>query len=279
MIERLTSAVLRAFLVAVLLAFPAMLLPDVSADTTQMVVLLALLGAAMTFVEYHSTYPSLVEFRYAPPFNRLRFGGVFFVVVALTLIMRGQFYPSNLSALLFNLGIGLADLVDFPYSPVRLMVVMMPAETPPQLIQMLRIGASVAYATSLIMLALFIVLVKILGWPTRNGAFNVWVNLPMFDPTAGGDVLQRLYRHARIKIALGFLLPFLIPAVVKAATGLIDPSSMRDSQTLIWAVTLWAFLPASLIMRGVAVSRIAEMVADKRRRAYAAAEADGLQLA
>ncbi len=44
-----------------------------STDTTQIVALLALLAAVFTFVEYFSAYPSFVEFRNAPPFNRLRF--------------------------------------------------------------------------------------------------------------------------------------------------------------------------------------------------------------
>ena len=52
----------------------------------------------------------------------------------------------------------------------------------------------------------FLVLVRIMNWPVRQGAFNVWVNLPLFDPTAGGDVIYRLQRDARINIALGFLL-------------------------------------------------------------------------
>ena len=62
-----------------------------------------------------------------------------------------------------------------------------------------------------ITLSIFVVLLKFYNWPSRSGAFNVWVNLPTFDPTAGGDVVDRLDRDARINIALGFLLPFLIP--------------------------------------------------------------------
>jgi hypothetical protein len=127
---------------------------------------------------------------------------------------------------------------------------------------------------SLIAMTAFLVLVRILGWPARHGAFNVWVNLPLFDPTAGGDVLQRLKRDARINIALGFLLPFIIPAVVKATADLIDPISLENPQTLIWTISAWAFLPASMIMRGIAMGRIAEMIEEKRKRAYANAESN-----
>ena len=75
-----------------------------------------------------------------------------------------------------------------------------------------------------------------LGWPARLARFNVWVNLPTFDPTAGGDVVARLERDARFNIALGFLLPFLIPAVVKAAPRPSSPSRWTSPQTLIWTM-------------------------------------------
>jgi hypothetical protein len=122
-------------------------------------------------------------------------------------------------------------------------------------------------------LVIFILLVRVAKWPSRNGAFNVWINLPLFDPTGGGDVLVRLKRDANVNIIFGFLLPFLIPAVVKTATDLVANLSMDDPQTLIWTMSAWAFLPASMIMRGIAMGRVAEMIEEKRRRAYALSDA------
>ena len=75
-------------------------------------------------------------------------------------------------------------------------------------------------------------------------------------------------------IALGFLLPFLIPAAVKLASLAFSPVTLESPQTLIWTMTAWAFLPASLLMRGIAMSRIAGMIAEKRRQNHMAAEAE-----
>jgi len=163
----------------------------------------------------------------------------------------------------------LGNAIDFPYSPVRLVVLMLPADAAPETVSLVRTAAGLAYLTSLVALTAFVVLVRVMGWPARRGAFNVWVNLPLFDPTAGGDVLVRLQRDSRFNIALGFLLPFVNPAVVKAAADLVDPISLSNSQTMIWTISAWAFLPASMIMRGIAMGRVAEMIQDKRRRAYA----------
>lgn len=276
MIARLAGAIVRSILIALLIATPALLMPNVLDDSTQIVALFAILAAGLTFVEYNSSFPSIVEFREAPPFNRLRFGALFVTILCLTLISKGKIEPTLLTNALTSIGTILGNAIDFPYSPVRLVVLMLPDDAPQWMIASVRTAAGLSYLISLVAMTLFLILVRILGWPARNGAFNVWINLPLFDPTAGGDVLYRLKRDSRVNIALGFLLPFIIPAVVKAASDLIDPISLANPQTLIWTMAAWAFLPASMIMRGIAMGRVAEMIEEKRRRAYAA-DAEGMQ--
>lgn len=277
MLARVTGAAMRAVLVSLLIATPALLVPAAATDASQIVVLIALLAAVMTFVEYSSNFPSIVEFRDAPPFNRLRFIALFATVFVLSAICRGKTEPTLLTSALSSVGTILGNAIDFPFSPVRLVVLMLPAEASAEVVALVRTTAGLAYLVSLIAMAAFLFLVRVLGWPARQPSFNVWINLPLFDPTAGGDVLYRLKRDARVNIALGFLLPFLIPAVVKMAADLIDPISFANPQTLIWTMTAWAFLPASMIMRGIAMNRVAEMIEHKRRRVYASDEAERLQ--
>ena len=262
---------------AVLIALPALVLPNVKADASQITLLMAMLAAFLTFAEYHAKSPSIVEFREAAPFNRLRFTALFMTVLVLSLIIKGQHAPSGLSGALSSIGLILGNAIDFPFSPVRLIVLMMPADADAQVVSNVRVAAGLSYLISLVAMFCFLVLVRMLNWPARKGAFNVWVNLPMFDPTAGGDVVTRLRRDARFNIAVGFLLPFFIPAVVKAAADLIDPITLANPQTLIWTISAWAFLPASMIMRGIAMGKIADMIQEKRRQTYARHRADGLQ--
>lgn len=281
-IARITGAGARGILVALLVATPALMLPNVITDSSQITMLVALLAYFMTFVEYNSIYPSIVEFRDAPPFNRLRFVSLFATVVVLTLILQDKTNPSVMSNIFTSIGTIIGNAMDFPFSPVRMIVLMLPEGASQALVDSVRTSAGMAYLISLLSMAAFLILVRVMNWPARKGAFNVWVNLPLFDPTAGGDVIVRLQRDARINIALGFLLPFFIPAVVKATADLIDPITLQNPQTQIWTVAAWAFLPASIIMRGIAMGKIAEMIGEKRRRAYAAdAETykPGMQLA
>ena len=273
MIGKLTSAAIRAILVALLLVTPALALPDVGTDSTQFALLIAMLAALLVFFEYSSAYPSYLEFRYAPPYNRLRFVVAGAAVLLITFGFLHAGGGSKLTAISHSLTTILGHTLDFPYSPVRLALLALGSDDAAQLDQA-RMAIGTAYFLSVLQILAFGIAVRAFNWPTRNGAFNVWINLPLFDPTAGGDVVARLQKEARVNVALGFLLPFLVPALVKALAAYIDLASMENPQTLIWTVSLWAFVPASIVMRGVALGRIAEMIEQKRRRAYAAAEAE-----
>ena len=256
----MTGAAARAILVAILVALPSMLIGGMGIDGSQFAMLVALLAGSLVLMEYNSAYPSLIAFRHAPPYNRLRFATLFLAVMILCLLFRGQDRPGTLTDIMGSLAVILGNVADFPYSPVRLAVLMLPIDTPETIVASVRVAAGVCYVLSVVMIGIFAVMVKVYGWPSRNGAFNVWINLPMFDATSGGDVVNRLRGHARVNLILGFLLPFLVPAVVSLIAGAIDLSALASPQTL---------------MRGIAMARIASMIETKRRRTYAAAE--GLQ--
>lgn len=272
--SRLTGAILRATLVMMLVAMPSALLPGVTSDAKQMVALVALFAGALTFVEYNATYPGLIEFRDAPPFNRTRFGLLFVTVLFLASIERGRIVPSALTDFLEALGHLVGVAMDFPYSPVRLAVGMMAEGASPEQMEAVRAAAGMSYLLALMALLVFFVSMRAGNWPARDTAFNVWVNLPTFEPTAGADITARLDRDARINIALGFLLPFLIPVVVTLGTSGLEPLTLTAPQTLVWTMTAWSFLPASLFMRGMAMARVADLIRAKRRQA--ATLADGL---
>lgn len=274
--SRLPGAIFRASLVVLLIMMPSIFLPGSGTDGSQIVMLVAIFAAIFTIVEYSAVSPSIVEFRDAPPFNRVRFGATFATVFAMSVIFSSASDPSTIHQVFVVIGERIGMSIDFPYSPVRLMLLMMPSDTDADVIDALRTAAGLSYLVSLISLVSFMFLLRRHHWPKRTARFNVWVNMPTFDPTAGGDVVDRLNRDSQINLILGFLLPFIMPAVVKLLSSVIGPISLDDPQTLIWTVTAWAFLPASLLMRGVALSRVAQMIYLQRKKAYAAAVAEGM---
>ncbi|MCE8006296.1 MAG: hypothetical protein HEP69_04625 [Aestuariivita sp.] len=279
MMGRIPGALLRAVLIAATIATPALLLTGPLSNGPEIIVFIALVAGIFVFSEYHTVFPSILEFRDAPPLNRLRFLAFAGTVVTLTLIAKNAIHSTEFTSALAGIGALVGHTLDFPYSPVRLLVLMLPADASADLFTSVRTAAGVGYAICLLAIIAFILAVRVKGWPTGNGAFNVWTNLPLFDPTAGGDVVDRLYTDARVNIIIGVLLPFIIPAAIKLSSGLIDPAGLADANVLVWTICAWAFMPASMIMRGIAMARIASLIEEKRRRAYAVAEAEGVQAA
>jgi hypothetical protein len=266
---RMANAALRGLLAAVLVCTPSLLLPTVSSDTAQVVSLLGLAAAILVALEYASRYPSLVEFRDAPPFNRIRFLGLFVTVFLLSLLARGQTEATGLTLFVMAIGHLAGVLIDFPGSPVRLLLGALPETVSVAQILLLRAAMGLAFFAALISFVVFYLVLKLADWPRSMGAFNVWINLPTFDPTTSGDVVQRLRRDARLNGALGFLLPFVIPVVAYGGGAVFGPMAPQPGQTMIWLVAAWAFLPLSLFMRGIAMARVADMIAEMRRRSTA----------
>lgn len=280
MLERIAGALFRAFLVGTLVIAPALALRAYCNFPPELVLFIGIIAGALTFIEYNSHYPSIVEFRDAPPINRLRFAAMFLSIFCLTLLARQDMAPTNLTVLVSQIAHAVGQLLDFPFSPVRLIVLMLPPDADIGLYNAVRAASGMAYFVCMAVMLVFLVTVKGSRWPNlHHTAFNVWTNLPLFDPTTGGDVVARLVRDARVNIVAGILLPFLIPAVVKLFSDVLDPYLLANPLTLIWTMTAWAFLPASMIMRGIAMARVAEMIATQRRRGHAQPAQEAAQTA
>jgi hypothetical protein len=259
-LTRAFAAAVRAFLVMM----PSVILPNIGTDTKQIVALVAIFGGALVFFEYNAVYPSLVEFRDGAPYNRIRYLMMLIIVVFLSAIVADQEASTTVTRLFHALGIIIGSALDFPYSPVRLASYMLDGGATAAQIAQVKVAAGTAYLISLFSLALFVIVLKLAGWPSTKSAFNVWVNLPTFEPTAGGDVVDRLVRDSYANLTVGFLLPFVIPAIIAVLTRGVPAEALTSPQTLIWTMALWAYLPAALIMRAVAMARIADMIRIKR---------------
>lgn len=272
--SRAPGAFLRAGFIALLIAAPQILLGHGTAGARQIVAFCVLIAAVFTFSEYASRAPSLVEFRDARPYNRIRATALAVAVLLACVILQGPgglSLPDPLRRLVQAWGAAL----DLPLSPVRILVRTLPPDLDPALADRIRAAVATTYALSLLMLGSFAMAIRRGNWPGRRG-FNVWVNLPQFDPTAGGDVVLRLQRDAQVNLALGLLLPVIAPFAADLLSVPFDGRILREPAALVWLVMAWAFVPASLAMRGLALNRLAWLISAHRarlRRAEALAQA------
>ena len=266
MITQLPGAGIRALLVIGAILLPMMILPGQPSRIVEATVLVALFAGLFTLVEYGAVYPGLVEFRDAPPLNRVRFGVLVLTLASISAALSGGPEASLLIRLVQAVGMLLGQSIDIPYTPVRVIMDMLPEGTTVEQARDVRMAAGLAYLISLVGLTIFSILIRLRSWPTPSGSFNVWVNLPTFDPTAGADVVARLRRDGTVNVFLGLLLPYVSPPVMFFVAQGQGIAMLESGIATCWIMTLWAFLPASLFLRGIALRRLALIIELKRRR-------------
>jgi hypothetical protein len=239
-----------------------------------MVMLVALSLGVFTAMEYSASYPALIEFRDAPPFNRVRILALFVMLFFLSVVAGGAEPGATLPHVLNALGLLVGHALDFTWSPLAVMLNYLPAEAPPVSALQVKVMAGLAVFIALAALVVFSLLLSMQQWPNRGQAFNVWVNLPTFDPTTGGDVVARLIRDARVNIILGITVAFILPIVGLTAASHVGLQVLASRHAMVWGIALWMFLPLSMFMRGLAMARIAEMIRQRRARLVASVGAD-----
>ena len=277
MLSRLLGALLRAALVVVVVATPSLLIPGTTEEGAQVVTLVALALGLFIAVEYGATYPALIEFRDAPPFNRVRILSLLMVLLCLSSVAGGTDPTSSLLLVLNALGLLIGHALDFPFSPVSVVLSHLPPDAPPVSEMQVKAMSGLAILITLVALVIFSLLLKMQHWPNRGQPFNVWINLPTFDPTTGGDVVKRLIRDARVNLILGFCAAFILPAVGMSGASHLGLELLTSPHAMVWGIALWMFLPLSMFMRGLAMARIADMIREKRSRLVASVGSDAPQ--
>ncbi len=217
--------------------------------SAEVVLLAAAAAAVFVFLEYAPGAPSLVEFRDAPPYNRIRFAVLAACLsVGVVLSMDGAGPLPDLVRAIATVAGAALDVAGSPLAP-------MVGSAPPAL----RGDVAAMGGTGLIVMATaclaFARAARDDGWPFRQGTFNPWINLPTFDPQAR-DVVARLRRDGTINVALGFAVLYLSPSLAMALGGLPADGPLL----LIWIVSLWVLVPFCLILRGIALRRLAQLL-------------------
>lgn len=274
MLIRLFGALMRAVIVMIVLATPSLLVPGTTEGSAQMVALIAIIMGLFVVVEYAARFPVLIEFRDAAPFNRVRIIALFLTLYVLSVQVGSGSSDTTLSIVVETIGHLVGSGLDFSFSPLRLVLDHLPPSVGPDYARQVQSMAGLSVLVTAAALGFFTFIMRTGRWPARDSAFNVWINLPTFDPTTGGDVVRRLTQDGQVNIIFGICSPFVIPVVAVMGANQLNVQVLGSPQVMVWAVTLWMFLPLSLIMRGQAMLRIAAMIRARRARLVAALDAD-----
>lgn len=263
---RFLGALFRAFLVLVVVAAPAFLLPGISTAAQEISIIVGAIGGAFTLFEYASSHPGLIDFRFAPPYNRMRFLTFAILIAALIFVCRASAGADPFGANVLAFADNMQAIVDVPLSPVNIAIALIGEGGSDAFRTLLGRAASVSFVIAFVAFLFFAMMLWLFRWPVGRDSFNLWVNLPTFEPSSGRDVERRLYRDGFANILVGIGLPFMIPVIASRSGGWFDPSVLQNYQPLIWGCAVWAFLPASLIIRGAALLKLGWLVKRARGR-------------
>lgn len=266
MLGRLLGAIVRAVMVLVVVAAPAILLPNVSQAAQEISLIIGGIAGAFTLFEYASTHPGLVDFRFAPPYNRIRFVTFAVQIIALVFLCRATSGADAFSPAILAYSDQAVAIMNLPLSPVRVAVELIGEGGSETFQVLLGRAAAVSFTFAFASFLFFALTLWVFRWPVGRDNFNLWINLPTFEPSSGRDVERRLYRDGTANILIGIALPFVIPVVASRSGGWFDPSVLENYQPLIWGAALWSFLPASLIIRGAALLKVGWLVKRARTR-------------
>ncbi len=264
MVSRLIGAFVRACLVLIVVAAPSLLLPDVSTTSVEISLILGGVVAAFTLFEYASSHPGLIDFRFAPPYNRIRFLAFTVQILSLIFLCRALEGRDAFSADLIALSDQMVSWLSFPLSPVNVASEMIAAGEDPTLASLIARAAALSFFVTFCSLVFFAIFLWLFRWPVGRRDFNLWVNLPTFEPGYGRDVERRLTRDGTINLLAGIVFLYLLPVLLSRASGWFDPSVLNNYQPLVWGVTIWAFISGSLVIRGAAILKVAMLISRSR---------------
>ncbi|WP_112320998.1 hypothetical protein [Oceanibium sediminis] len=259
-VRRLAAGFIRALAVVLVIGTPALLLPNVSVASQEISLIVAGLAAAFTVFEYASTHPGLIDFRFAPPYNRVRFISFALLILALTFLARGFSGSDDFSLNMLMWGERALELARFPLSPVVALSVALPDNMLPLNRALVEQSAALSFWLAVVLMILFGGLLWLMRWPVARRDFNLWLNLPTFAPGYARDVERRLLRDGVANILVGAVILYLSPTVAMQLSGIAQPSDTPNYELILWSTALWGFVPGSLAIRGIAILKIARLV-------------------
>ena len=256
MFLRLTGATVRAVCVACLIMLPAFLLSGISQSSMEFTRILATIASVFVIYEYGFSSPSLIEFRSAAPYNRIRFFLLAVLVLAPTFMVGYAVSGVEMNGLIVAVANNGLGILDFTYSPF-----MSVAETISGENEVLQGALSLAIAFNTVVMlacvAAFCVAIYANLWRFGGVDFNMWKNMPTYKSYEEKSLQERLINSAFLSLVIACLIPLLGPTLAEIIMAYFSENRQLAPLMGIWAIALWSFLQGVFFMRAAALAKIA----------------------
>ena len=263
MLARFFNAFSRAILVvAFVLIKSALVAQSGSVEGDLFVVVAALLIGFFLFFEYFADMPAVIEFRYAPPYNRIRF--LIAIIVAVTLCYESPSVlalanpeePEKLSPL-----VGIFSIWPLPGNYLYSILEYSDAE------QRYWLYDNLASASALGLLGVFLagIYIWISPWPLGRDGFNLWPNMPSFNPSSGQRASDLLLSIALLNLLLAVALPYAISFGISLAQHNLGFDFRHTPIFTYWVLFLWAAVPLFCLFKAIALLKLCVLAESLRK--------------
>ena len=262
MILRLTGAAVRAIIVAILVMLPAFLLTGITQSGLEFTRIVATIAAVFVIYEYGFATPSVIEFRYAAPYNRIRFMLLLALVLTpaylISIVLDGQVLNSKLA----TIGHEIFALMDFTYSPVTIVAkTLSGGDTALRDAVGLAIAFNVMISLACVMAFCAAVFTNILRFGGED--FNMWLNMPTYKSYDVSSLQERLINSAFASMLIACLIPLFGPTAVDVSVVWFSTDGVLAPIAIAWVIAVWTYLPAIYLMRAAALTKVAMTRGDK----------------
>ena len=262
MILRLTGAAVRAIIVAILVMLPAFLLTGITQSGLEFTRIVATIAAVFVIYEYGFATPSVIEFRYAAPYNRIRFMLLLALVLTpaylISIVLDGQVLNGTLA----GIGHDVFALMDYKYSPITIVAKTLSgndAALHEAIAQ--AIAFNVMISTACVLVFCFAVFTNILRFAGED--FNMWLNMPTYKSYDVSSLQERLINSAFASMLIAFLIPLFGPTAVDVSMVWFSTDGVLAPIAVAWLIAIWTYLPAIYLMRAAALAKVAMTRGDK----------------
>jgi hypothetical protein len=241
---------------------PAFILPGVTQSGLEFTRILATVAAAFVIYEYGFLTPSVIEFRDAAPYNRIRFFLLLSFVLVPSQLISNVLNGNPVTGVIANFAKNAFSLVNFSFSPVTIA-----ANTLSGTAVILRVAVAQAIALN-VMICLFTVIIFAVAvfsglWRCGGERFNMWHNMPSYKSYGAKTMQTRLVNSAFASLLVACLIPLMGPVAADIFTGWFSQAGKLPPIAITWFIALWVYLPAMYLMRAIILAKVAMSHANK----------------
>ena len=260
MLGRVSGAIFRSVIVAVIIGISFSWLTAESGYGASGGFLLAVSLSILILIEYASEYPSVVEFRYVPPYNRIRFIWLVCVIFFIGSLLSSSASETSGFIILKSLGELLANVLRSDLTHIGLIEYALPTHMAIEKLDVVQSSLALGLVGSLITVFLFYTVTRTSRWPFQDGRFNLWMNLPLLETSSPKHISHSLTRHGYLNIITGLCLLYIMTLVLFFGKSVGVNLLVINDVTLVWTLIAYCFLPLTALMRGIAMLRIVEVI-------------------